>query len=138
MSTLRLSVTTSALAGLVAGAVACGGSSSPSGGTTGTPVAMEDERGSVGVPPTAAEYCVKLGFVLDANSQCQFPDGTSCEEWAFYRGQCGQPHSYCNQHGGALSTKTVDMGTWTAVYGVCDVGGSQCEESSFVQTGKCP
>jgi len=98
---------------------------------------MEDERGSVGVPSSAAAYCTKLGFTL-ADSQCAFPDGTTCEEWAFFRGQCGQPHSYCNQHGGSISSKTVDMGTWTAVYGVCAVNGTQCDESAFIQTGKCP
>lgn len=123
----------SALAAVLGGAlVACGGG----GGGGGAPAASEDERGSVGVPPTAAEYCVKLGFTL-ADSQCKFPDGTSCEEWAFYRGQCGQAHSYCNQHGGTISTKTEDEGGWTAVVGVCDLDGKQCEEGSFVSTGKC-
>jgi putative hemolysin len=135
MSSLRTYVAASAAAGLL---VACGGSSTGGGGgTSGTPMAIEDERGSVGVPPTAAEYCVKLGFMLSGSS-CQFPDGTSCEEWAFYRGDCGQPHSYCNQHGGMISSKTVDMGTWTAVYGVCAVNGAQCDESAFIQSGKCP
>ena len=118
--------------------VACGGSTADGSNPTAAPAASEDERGSVGVPPTAAEYCTKLGFVLTTDSQCKFPDGTACEEWAFYRGQCGQKHSYCNQHGGSISSKTVDMGTWTAVYGVCALNGVQCEESSFVQSGKCP
>lgn len=135
MSSLRLQVVAGAIAGGLACTVACGGNGS--NGSTTSPVAIEDERGSVGAPPTAAEYCVKLGFTL-TDSGCTFPDGTSCDEWAFYRGSCGQPHSYCNQHGGSISTKTVDMGTWTAVYGVCNVGGAQCEESAFVQTGKCP
>ncbi len=105
-------------------------------GGSGTPKADEDERGSVGVPPTASEYCKKLGFTI-ADSQCTFPDGTSCEQWAFYRGECGAPRSYCNQHGGSIASKTEDMGGWTAVYGVCSLAGKQCKESSFVQTGKC-
>jgi hypothetical protein len=29
-------------------------------------------------------------------------------------------------------------GTYTAVYGMCTVNGQTCQESSFVQTGKCP
>ena len=135
MGSLRLRFALGAIAGGLACTIACGGSSGS--GATGTPVAIEDERGSVGVPPPAGEYCVKLGFTL-TGSNCTFPDGSSCEEWSFYRGACGQPHSYCNQHGGSISTKTVDMGTWTAVYGVCDVGGAQCQESAFFQTGKCP
>lgn len=105
-------------------------------GGGGSPKADEDERGSVGVPPTAGEYCTMLGFVA-SESACKFPDGTSCEMWAFYRGECGAPHSYCNQHGGAISSKTEDMGGWTAVYGVCSVNGVQCKESSFIRTGKC-
>lgn len=112
-------------------ALGCGGTNPTSG-----PMADEDERGSVGVPPPASEYCTKLGHTL-AGEQCTFADGTSCEQWAFYRGQCGQPHSYCNQHGGTISTKTEDMGGWTAVYGMCSVGGKSCKESSFFQTGKC-
>ena len=139
MYSLRFNVAARAVAGLLAcgacGAcsVACGGGST---GSTGSPVAIEDERGSVGVPPTAAEYCTKLGFTL-AGSQCSFPDGTSCEEWAFYRGQCGQPHSYCNQHGGTVSSKTVDMGTWTAVP-ACDRGKWICSDGKApVPEGTC-
>ena len=116
-----------ALAGLV---VACGG-----GGTSG-PAASEDERGSIGVPPTAGEYCTKLGFAL-IDSQCTFPDGASCDQWEFYRAKCGQANSYCNQHGGTVSSKTEDMGTWTAVYAVCTLGGKECKDATFMQTGKC-
>ncbi|MBS2018040.1 MAG: DUF333 domain-containing protein [Deltaproteobacteria bacterium] len=132
MSTRILAVT--ALAGAALLAAAC---SDGSGGVDGTTLkADEDERGSVGVPPTAAEYCAKLGFTA-MNSQCTFPDGTSCDQWAFYRGECGAARSYCNQHGGAITSKTEDMGGWTAVYGVCTLNGKTCKESSFIQTGKC-
>jgi putative hemolysin len=136
MSHLRTYAVATVAAGLL---VACSGSSgSDNNGASGNkPVAIEDERGSVGVPPTAGEYCVMLGYTL-SGSDCQFPDGTSCEEWAFYRGQCGQPHSYCNQHGGTIASKTVNMGTWTAIYGVCTVNGAQCDEGIFVQSTKCP
>src|SRR3954470_5661472 len=81
--------------------VACGGNGSPS--------ADEDERGSVGVPPPAAQYCKQLGYTL-VDSTCTFPDGTTCEQWAFYRGECGHSHSYCNQHGGSVSSQTEDAG----------------------------
>jgi putative hemolysin len=130
MQPLRLTALAAALgmAAALGATLACGST---------TPSASEDERGSVGVPPTAAEYCTKLGFTL-TDSQCTFPDGTSCEEWAFYRGECGQAHSYCNQHGGTISSVTEDAGSYTAVYGICSVNGQQCQESSFVQTGKCP
>lgn len=125
-----------AVARLALGAAVLVACSDGDGGLGGTPKADEDERGSVGVPPTAGEYCTKLGFTI-AESQCKFPDGTSCEQWAFYRGECGAPRTYCNQHGGTISSKTEDMGGWTAVYGVCSLNGKQCKESSFIQTGKC-
>jgi putative hemolysin len=45
----------------------------------------------------ASVYCQEQGYVLemrtDADSGtygvCIFPDGSECEEWAFYRGECG-------------------------------------------------
>lgn len=114
--------------------VACSGG----GGGLGSPSpSSEDERGAIGAPPTAPEYCTNLGYTLDA-STCVFPDGTRCDEWAFYRGSCGQAHSYCNRHGGIVSTKTENKGTYTAVYGVCDLAGKQCDEAKFMQTGSCP
>lgn len=108
------------------------------GGTDGKPVttASEDERGSVGVPPTAGEYCAKLGYTVTDN-QCRFPDGTSCEQWAFYRAECGNPRSYCVLHGGTVATKTENKGTWTAVYAVCTLNGKVCEEGAFLTSGKC-
>ena len=129
MASLRLHVTLGAL--LVLGLVGCGGDD-----TKPATTASEDERGSVGVPPPAGEYCVKLGYTLTEKG-CTFPDGTSCEEWAFYRGQCGNSKSYCSRQGGTISTKTEDKGGWTAVYGVCTLNGKVCEEGLFFKTGKC-
>jgi putative hemolysin len=115
--------------------VACS-STEETGAAPGPPPPDEDERGSVGVPPPAGEYCAKLGYPIEGDD-CVFPDGTRCEQWSFYRGECGQPHSYCNKHGGSISQKTEDMGGWTAEYGVCDLNGKQCKESEFFVTGKC-
>ena len=124
----------SPLLALAASTAAC--SSSSSAGNT-APTVAEDERGSVGVPPPPAEYCQKLGYTI-TDSNCVFPDGTSCDEWAFYRGQCGQAHSYCELHGGRISTDVEDAGTYTAIVAICTVGGAQCEETHFFQTGSCP
>lgn len=119
--------------------VACGGTDgSDAAGNLSSPApsADEDERGSVGVPPPASDYCKKLGYPIEGQD-CVFPDGTRCEQWSFYRGACGQAHSYCNQQGGSISTKTENMGDWTAEYGVCDLNGKRCKESDFFVTGKC-
>ena len=126
-----------AFVGLAAalGLMVCACSADQGAGKSST-TASEDERGSVGVPPPPAEYCTKLGYVL-TNSQCKFPDGTGCEQWSFYRGECGQPHSYCSKQGGTIASKTEDKGRWTAVYGVCSLNGKVCEESAFFRTGRC-
>ena len=50
-----------------------------------------------GLPNPASVYCTEQGYELtiveNAAGQvgmCGFPDGTECEEWSFYRGECGQ------------------------------------------------
>lgn len=37
-------------------------------------------------------YCADMGYTLDINGTCIFPDGTSCPEWDFFRGECGQQY----------------------------------------------
>ena len=45
----------------------------------------------------ASVYCVQSGYTLDIRTNadrseygvCIFPDGKECEEWAFYRSECG-------------------------------------------------
>jgi putative hemolysin len=51
--------------------------------------------GNVGLANPASVYCEDQGYTLemrvDENGQygvCIFPDGSECEEWAFYRGEC--------------------------------------------------
>lgn len=144
MRTASSSVALVALVALLAASAGCGdhttsvlpnGESSSSSGSLGGSV-DEDERGSIGVPPSADDYCRSLGYVLGSGT-CTFPDGSSCNEWAFYRGECGQAHSYCNRHGGSISMRTKDMGTWTAIVGVCARDGKECPESTFYKTGTC-
>jgi putative hemolysin len=60
-----------------------------------------------GMPDPSAVYCKRLGYNLkvitdDEGGQygvCIFPENSECEAWAFYRGKCGQPWSYCTQCG---------------------------------------
>jgi len=90
-----------------------------------------------GVTNPAASYCVALGNTMN-DSSCTFADGTSCEAWAFYRGECGQAHSFCELHGGKVANKIEDMGTWTASYAECTLpGGKSCAESAFAQSCGC-
>ncbi len=71
---------------------------------------VKKEEKGVQVPNPAAVYCVKLGYnytiVNSAKGQygvCHFPDGSSCDAWKFYRGECGRRFTYCETHGGNLS-----------------------------------
>jgi len=92
--------------------------------------------GPVGMASPAAAYCIALGGAA-AGSDCSFADGTVCGQWAFYRGECGQAHSFCNRHGGSVSNVTEDMGGWTTSYARCTLGGVSCEESTFARTCTC-
>jgi putative hemolysin len=49
----------------------------------------------VGLPNPASQFCEEQGFKLEMRTTdagtagyCIFPDGTECEEWAFFRGEC--------------------------------------------------
>jgi putative hemolysin len=49
----------------------------------------------IGLPNPASQYCEDQGYELEMREEaggtagyCLFPDGTECEEWAFYRGEC--------------------------------------------------
>jgi putative hemolysin len=51
----------------------------------------------VGIPNPASVYCTQNGNKLEIhtaadgsqNGICVFPDGSACDEWAYYRGECG-------------------------------------------------
>ncbi len=51
---------------------------------------------SGGLPNPASKYCVDQGYELEIRTDesgnqygvCIFPDGSECEEWAFFRGEC--------------------------------------------------
>jgi putative hemolysin len=53
--------------------------------------------GEASLPNPASVYCEEQGGSLEIRSTadggqygvCIFPDGSECEEWAFYRGECG-------------------------------------------------
>ncbi len=58
----------------------------PEGGTFESPI---------GLPNPASLFCQEQGYELEMREEaggtagyCLFPDGTECEEWAFFRGEC--------------------------------------------------
>jgi putative hemolysin len=99
----------------------------------------------VNIPNPAAVYCTRLGYswkiVETAQGQagvCIFPDGSSCDEWAFLTGKCGESFSYCAQHGLGIKTVSEGQDPFSQEYAVCtdstgavvgtvtDLSGIQC------------
>jgi putative hemolysin len=62
-----------------------------------TPEPAATETPQVNMPNPASVYCVENGNKLEIqtasdgsqNGVCVFPDGSTCDEWAYYRGECG-------------------------------------------------
>ncbi|MCD6086313.1 DUF333 domain-containing protein [bacterium] len=57
------------------------------------------QKGNEGMPNPAAVYCKDLGYKYEIREDpktkgqygvCIFPDGSKCNAWAFYRGECGK------------------------------------------------
>lgn len=75
----------------------------------------------VGIPNPAAVYCQEMGYTYGTvgnTGYCNFPDGTQCEEWQFFAGQCGAQYSYCAQNGYGLEVRD-DGGAYASSYAVC-------------------
>ena len=110
----------------------------------------------IGMANPASVYCEEQGGTVDMRTSdagqygvCVFPDGSECEEWAFFRGECspgkfeqpaedviGMPNPasvHCEEQGGTVDMRTSDAGQ----YGVCVFpDGSECEEWAFFR-GEC-
>lgn len=100
------------------------------------------------MPNPASAYCADQGGKLDIRKNaagaevgiCVFPDGSECDEWAFFRNECqpgGQaiadmpnPASvYCADQGGKLAIRKDATG---GEYGICVFAdGSECDEWAF-------
>lgn len=60
-------------------------------------VTVIPESNDAGIANPAAVYCQKQGFRLEVRTDsegnqsgvCIFPDGSECDEWAYFRGECG-------------------------------------------------
>jgi len=68
------------------------------GEPTPVPTAEATFESPLDMANPASKYCVDQGYKLEirdeANGQvgyCIFPDGSECEEWAYFRGECSGP-----------------------------------------------
>lgn len=84
----------------------------------------------------AAGYCAGLGYPMEnvtrdggEDADCIFPDGSSCAQWDFLAGRCGEEYSYCQSQGFILENENN--------FGICRFpDGSSCDEYQFF-TGAC-
>ncbi len=65
--------------------------------TQGMPDSASTDLPQPNIPNPASAYCEQNGGKLEIvtaadgsqSGQCVFPDGSVCDEWAYYRGECG-------------------------------------------------
>jgi len=107
----------------------------------------ESPGGNIGMSNPAADYCSNQGYEYSGGN-CVFPDGSSCDAWEFYRGECSynpkpekpigmaNPASvYCGAQGYDLEIRTDPMTGGQVGYCVFP-DGSSCEEWAFYR-GQC-
>jgi putative hemolysin len=69
--------------------------------TQGTPEPAATDMPQTGMPNPASVYCEQTGNKIEIRTAadgsqsgiCIFPDGSTCDEWAYYRGECGPAES---------------------------------------------
>lgn len=71
---------------------------SPTPDASGSPLATPASdafESPIGLPNPASKFCEDSGYILELRTDatgtagfCIFPDGSECEEWAFFRGEC--------------------------------------------------
>lgn len=67
----------------------------PDLGSSESPLATPPFESPIGLPNPASVFCEEQGYKLELRTDasgtagyCIFPDGSECEEWAFFRGEC--------------------------------------------------
>jgi uncharacterized protein len=117
-------------------------------------------QAEVELPNPASAYCEAQGGTLDIRADdeggqigiCVFADGSECEEWAFFRGECtpdaavseepaadevgmANPASvFCEEQGGTVDLRTDDDGGQVGFCVFAD--GSECDEWALFR-GEC-
>jgi putative hemolysin len=112
----------------------------------------DGEQRDTGLPNPAAVFCEEQGGTVEIRTGedggqygvCVFDDGSECDEWAYYRGECSpggagpgiaNPASvFCEEQGGTVEIRTGEDG---GQYGVCVFDdGTECDEWALFR-GEC-
>jgi putative hemolysin len=107
------------------------------------------------MPNPSSVYCIENGGTLEIRKDeagnevgfCLFPDGSECDTWAYFRGECSPGDSladnanlpnpasvYCVDQGGTLEIRKDEAGNETGFCLFPD--GSECDEWAFSR-GEC-
>jgi len=113
------------------------------------------DSGNANMPNPASVFCEENGGTLDIRTAedgsqsgfCVFPDGSECDEWAYYRGECKPGDSlnmdanmpnpasvFCEENGGTVEIQTAEDGSQSGICVFTD--GSRCDEWAFFR-GEC-
>jgi putative hemolysin len=91
--------------------------------TQAAPEPVATDMPQAGMPNPASVYCEQNGNKLEIRTAadgsqsgvCVFPDGSACDEWAYYRGECG-PAAQKNPSGGFMPPGTTEeIADWWGV-----------------------
>ena len=104
------------------------------------------------LPNPASVFCEEQAYKLEIRTAtdgsqsgfCIFPDGSECDEWAFFRGECAPANQggsmpnpasvFCEEQGFKLEIRTASDGSQTGLCVFPD--GSECDEWAFFR-GEC-
>jgi len=95
-----------------------------------------DSVSMMGMANPAAVYCEELGYqynILTDNEGgqqgiCVFPDNSSCDEWGFFTGKCGQNYSWCAVNGCGIKTVSDGRNQYSPEYAVCILPNKTTEQ----------
>lgn len=109
----------------------------PSTGPTPLCPSQLGKQGIPSMPNPASVYCNSLGYNLKSG-YCVFPDGSECEQWAFFAGKCGQKFSYCERYGKGKIDVVAESCAYSSECAVCILpDGTRCLDWNYC-AGECP
>ncbi len=86
----------------------------------------------------AAKYCEALGYqyttkhvAAGETGYCTFPDGSSADAWAFYKGSEARQFSYCEKNGYRMVTDQISKGSFRVTVPVCESTLKQAPAKRF-------
>ncbi len=80
------------------------------------------------LPNPASTYCIEMGYDL-VGEMCVFNSNTSCEQWAFYNGECGQNYTH--------DVECAQAGENSGVAVKCCEGLTSISHSQLTDSGVC-